>query len=58
MGIDFMGPFLERKVGRKRFVLVVIDKLTGVSGAWTFRGVGNREIRAGLQKWVRDRATP
>ena len=45
IGIDFMGPFLERKVGKKKFVLVVIDRLMGGSGAWAFKGVGSREIK-------------
>ena len=29
IGIDFMGPFPEKKVGKKRFILVIIDRLTG-----------------------------
>ena len=30
MGIDFMGPLLDRKVGKTRFVLVVGDRLIGL----------------------------
>ena len=33
IGINFMGPFSERKVEKKNFVPVVVDRLTGVSGA-------------------------
>ena len=48
VGIDFKGPFLERKVGRKWFIFVIVDRLTGVSDARVFRGVGSREIIIGL----------
>ena len=58
IGIDFMGPFPERKVGKRKFVLVVVDRLTGVSGAWAFRGAGSREIIRGLEWWVRSRGCP
>ena len=49
VGIDFMGPFPERKVGKRRFVLVIIDRLTGFSEARAFRGAGSREIITGLE---------
>ena len=45
VGFDFMGPFPERKVGEKRFVLVIIDKLTRERITWVAKGVegeGNR----------------
>ena len=58
MGIDFMDPFPERKVGKKRFVLVVVDKLTEASVAWAFRGAGRLEIITGLERWVRVRGVP
>lgn len=58
IGIDFMGPFPERKVGKKRFVLVIADRLTGVSGAWACKCAGSREIIVGLNRWVHDRGSP
>ena len=53
-----MAPFPKRKLGRKIFILVVVDRLMGVSGVWAFRDAGDWEIIAGLEKWVRDRSTP
>ena len=50
VGIDFMGPFPERKVGKKRFVLVLVDRLTRFSEARAFRGAGSREIITGLEQ--------
>ena len=37
-----MGPFPERKVGKKRFVLVIVDMLTRRG-----RGMGNNRSRRG-----------
>ena len=48
-----MGPFPERKVGKKKFILVIVDRLTGVSDACVFRGAGSREIIVGLDHSVR-----
>ena len=53
-----MGPFPERKVGQKRFILVVADRLTGFSEARAFKGAGSREIIIGLEHWVRVRGRP
>ena len=58
VGIDFMGPFPERKVGKRRFVLVIMDRLTGFSEARAFRGAGSREIITGLEQWVRNMGYP
>ena len=58
VGIDFMAHFPKRKVGTKRFILVVVDRLIGVSEARAFRGAGSREIVAGLDHWVRFRGCP
>ena len=58
IGIDFMGPFPERKVGKKRFVLLIIDRLTGFSEARAFRKAGSREITTALDHWVRTRGCP
>lgn len=55
IGIDFMGPFPERKVGKKRFILVVIDRLTRFGQATTFRNARSREIILGLEHWVKSR---
>ena len=44
-----MGPFPERKVGKKRFVLVTVDRLTEFSEARACRGAGSREIITGLE---------
>ena len=38
IGLDFMGPFPERKVGKKQFVLVILDMLTRRAGAWVTTG--------------------
>ena len=56
--IDFMGPFSERKVGKKRFILVIVDRLIGFSAARAFRGVGSWEIIDGLETWVKLRGYP
>ena len=53
-----MGSFPKRKVGRNKFILVVVDRLTRVSGGWAFRGAGIWKIIAGLEKWIKDRDTP
>ena len=53
-----MGPFPERKVGKKRFILVVIDMLTRTGAAWAVKGAGGKEITGGLEKWIRARGTP
>ena len=53
VGIDFMGPFPRRKVVKKHFVLVIVDRLTGFSEAQAFRGVGSRKVITGLDHWVR-----
>ena len=45
-------------MGKKRLILVVVDRLMGVSGVWTFRGMGSREVIAGLSQLVRDRGIP
>lgn len=56
--MDFMGPFLERKVGKKLFVLVIIDRLTGLDGAWAVKGAGGKEVIRGLERWVSCRGVP
>ena len=48
-----MGPFPKRKVGKENFVLVVVDRLMGMSGAWAFGGEGSKEVIAVLKEWVR-----
>ena len=53
-----MGPFLERKVGKRCYVLVTVDRLTRFSEARAFRGAGSREIITGLEQWVRNRGCP
>ena len=58
IGIDFMGPFPERKVGRKRFILVVVDRLTGFGQATAFRNAGSKEIILGLEHWVKCKGCP
>ena len=52
IGLDFMGPFPERKVGKRRFVLVIVDMLTKQAGAWAVTGAGGSEIVWGLKKWA------
>ena len=42
VGLDFMGPFPERKVGKKRFVLTMVDMLTRKARAWAMAGAGGR----------------
>ena len=58
IGIDFMGPFPEKKVGKKRFILVIIDRLTGFGQAIAFRNARSREIIVGLEHWVKGRGDP
>ena len=58
IGLDFMGPFPERKVGKKRFVLVVVDMLTRRAGAWATTGAGGADIVRGLEKWVATQGVP
>ena len=53
-----MGPFPERKVGRKRFILVVVDRLTGFGQATAFRNAGSKEIILGLEHWVKCKGCP
>ena len=48
-GIDFMGPFPERKVGKKRLILAIIDRLTGVVEAMAFRNAKSGEIIVGFE---------
>ena len=58
IGLDFMGPFPERKVGKKRFVLVIVDMLTRRAGAWATIGAGGADIVRGLKKWTATQGTP
>ena len=58
IGLDFMGPFSERKVGKKRFVLVIMDMLTRRAGAWATVGAGGAEIVQGLKKWMATQGRP
>ena len=50
-----MGLFPERKVGKKRFILVIIDRLTRFGEATAFRNAGSREIVLGLEHWVKSK---
>ena len=50
IGLDFMGPFPERKVGKKRFVLVIVDMFTRHAGAWAVIGVGGNDIVRGFKE--------
>ena len=56
--IDFMGPFPDRKVGKHRFVLTIVDLLTKVGAVWAMRKAGGKEIIEGLWRWTRTRGTP
>ena len=58
IGIDFMGSFSERKVGKKRFILVVIDRLRGLGEARALKNEGSRDIIEVLEHWVRFRGCP
>ena len=58
IGLDFMGPFPERKVGKKRFVLTIVDMLTRRADAWAVRGAGGAEIVGGLKRWVQGKGVP
>ena len=40
IGLGFMGPFLESKVGKKHCVLITIDRLTKIGAA-----LGHKEVR-------------
>ena len=53
-----MGPFPNRKVGKRCFVLVIVDRITRFSEARAFRGAGSRETIMGLDQWVRNRRCP
>ena len=53
-----MGPFPERRVGKKRFVLTIVDMLTRRGSAWAMKGAGGKEILEGLRQWVRDKGKP
>ena len=58
IGLDFMGPFLVRRVGKYRFVLTIVDLLSKVGKAWAMEGVGSKEIGEGLNRWVRENGRP
>ena len=58
IGLDFMGPFPERNVGKKRFVLTIVDMLTRRAGAWAVQGAGGVEIVGGLKRWVQGKGVP
>jgi len=58
IGLDFMGPFPERKVGKKRFVLVIVDMLTRRAGAWATTGAGGADIVRGLKRWAATQGVP
>ena len=53
-----MGPFPKKKVGKKRFILVIIDILTGFGQATAFRNAGSKEIIVGLEHLVKRRGDP
>ena len=58
IGLDFMGPFPEKNVGKKRCVLVIVDMLTKKAGAWAVTGVGGADIVQGLKKWAQTQGAP
>ena len=37
-GLDCRGPFPERRVGKNKVVLVIVDRFRGVGEAWALRG--------------------
>ena len=45
-------------MGKKRFVLVIVDMLTRQAGAWATIGVGGADIVRGLKKWIATQGTP
>ena len=49
IGLDFIGPFPGKKVGKERFVLVIIDMLTRRAGEWVTTGAGGANIVRGLK---------
>ena len=48
----------RKEGGKKRLILVIIDRFTGFSEARAFKGVGSREIVTGLDHWVKTRGWP
>ena len=39
---------LKKKVGKRKFVFAIVDRLMAVSAAWVSRGVGSRDVVHGL----------
>ena len=45
-------------MGKKPFIIVIIDRLTGFGQAPAFRNAKSREIIVGLEHWVKGRGDP
>lgn len=58
IGLDSMGPFPERKVVKKRFVFVIVDRLTRRVGTWAVIGAGGADIVRRLKKCARVHGNP
>ena len=45
-------------MGKKKFILVMVDGFTRVGGVWAFRDARSWEVIGVLDQWVRNKGIP